>query len=234
MPSYIELDKQASFPPSSNIGKLIFGVNTSGDATLTNVNGVTSVIGGGGGNTCNQSPCPNDYILLNSYGAWIYGESLAPLFERKFEIIANEYDTSDYLTLEFVGGRVNNCNISKCEYSSITVNYTNLIYRDDGYGLTVVNYVDYINAIFSGQGLYTTISGTSSPSFRSNFCVLDDFTLTFKDYGQLNGIPLNQKYFTITGRYGLNIGDSFANDFTSINQILYGFNFFGQLIPWQL
>jgi hypothetical protein len=57
MPSYIELDKQGSFPPSSNIGKLIFGVNTSGDATLTNVNGVTSVIGGGGG-TGIQIPQP--------------------------------------------------------------------------------------------------------------------------------------------------------------------------------
>ena len=47
MPSYIELDKQLSFPASSNVGKLILGVNSSEKATLTDSAGVTTVIGGG-------------------------------------------------------------------------------------------------------------------------------------------------------------------------------------------
>ena len=49
MPSYIELDKQGSFPPASNDGKVIFGVDTSGNVTITNVSGTTTPIGGGAG-----------------------------------------------------------------------------------------------------------------------------------------------------------------------------------------
>ena len=49
MPSYVELDKQSSFPASSNSGKLIFGVTTSDQAALTDYNGVTTIIGGGSG-----------------------------------------------------------------------------------------------------------------------------------------------------------------------------------------
>jgi hypothetical protein len=48
MPSYIELDKQALFPSASNAGKVIFGVDTSGQATLTNSAGQTTPVGGGG------------------------------------------------------------------------------------------------------------------------------------------------------------------------------------------
>lgn len=48
MPSYIELDKQALFPSSSNVGKLILGVSSSGQATLTDSDGITTPIGGGG------------------------------------------------------------------------------------------------------------------------------------------------------------------------------------------
>lgn len=51
MPSYIELDKQASFPPSSNVGKMIFGVKTNQKAALTDHLGNTTEIGGGGGGT---------------------------------------------------------------------------------------------------------------------------------------------------------------------------------------
>jgi uncharacterized delta-60 repeat protein len=47
MPNYIELDKQASFPASSNVGKLILGVNTNGYVTTTNSNGVTNIVGAG-------------------------------------------------------------------------------------------------------------------------------------------------------------------------------------------
>ena len=47
MPSYIELDKQSSFPSSSDVSKLIFGVNTSNEATLTDSNGTTYNFGSG-------------------------------------------------------------------------------------------------------------------------------------------------------------------------------------------
>ena len=49
MPSYIELDKQASFPSSSNAGNVILGVNTLGQVTLTNNDGQTTPISGGSG-----------------------------------------------------------------------------------------------------------------------------------------------------------------------------------------
>jgi hypothetical protein len=48
MPSYIELDKQGSFPPSSNVGKVILGVNSSGNVTLTNESGTTTPVGSNG------------------------------------------------------------------------------------------------------------------------------------------------------------------------------------------
>ncbi len=48
MPSYIELNKNSSFPASSNSGKLIFGVNTNDKAALTDHLGNTVEIGGGG------------------------------------------------------------------------------------------------------------------------------------------------------------------------------------------
>jgi hypothetical protein len=50
MPSYIELDKQSTFPSSSDVGKLIFGVNTSNEATLTDSNGTTYNFGSGSTN----------------------------------------------------------------------------------------------------------------------------------------------------------------------------------------
>jgi hypothetical protein len=39
MPSYIELDKQASFPASSNSGKIILGINNSNQLQATNSSG---------------------------------------------------------------------------------------------------------------------------------------------------------------------------------------------------
>ena len=50
MPSYIELDKQATFPPSSNMGKIILGINTGGVLVLSDSNGNTAVAGAPTGN----------------------------------------------------------------------------------------------------------------------------------------------------------------------------------------
>jgi hypothetical protein len=46
MPSFIELDSQSSFSASSNVGRVVFGVNTNNQAVLTDSSGVTTTIGG--------------------------------------------------------------------------------------------------------------------------------------------------------------------------------------------
>jgi uncharacterized delta-60 repeat protein len=48
MPSYIELDKQSSFAASSNVGKVVLGISTNEDVTITNSDGVTTIVGAGG------------------------------------------------------------------------------------------------------------------------------------------------------------------------------------------
>lgn len=236
MASYIELNKQSSFPPSSGAGKVIFGVNSSGNITLTNSSGLTTPIGaspsGGGG--CSVAPCPGDFIALRSYAKWING---TPRFgpssdENKFEVIANQYDISDYLTLELVGGQASGCGISSCQYTPITVNDTNVTFRDDGYGLAASNYVDFINSIFTGQGLYTTMSATTDPdfSFYSDFCKLDDFVFIFKEIGQINGSPLPTVYSALTGRYGTYLADTIGG---SIDAIFYTLLTGSSLNNWQ-
>jgi len=46
MPSYIELDKQGSFPAASNVGKTILGINSNGTLQLTNSNGASTNVSG--------------------------------------------------------------------------------------------------------------------------------------------------------------------------------------------
>jgi hypothetical protein len=169
-------------------------------------------------------PCEEDYTVLKSYSTWISGKyAFGPSTnESKFEAIANEYDTSDYLTLELVGGQSNGFGISKCAYSSITVDYTNLTYRDDGYGLAPSNYIDYINSIFSGQSLYTRISGAPDSGLYANFCALDNFVFIFKETGQIaGGSGLSSPfYYALTSRYGTFLGDSYAGSLNAISSEL--------------
>ena len=51
MPSYIELDKNGSFPSSSNVGRVVLGVNTSGEIVTTDNNGLTHKVVGATGAT---------------------------------------------------------------------------------------------------------------------------------------------------------------------------------------
>ena len=81
MPSYIELDKQASLPASSNAGKVIFGINTSGEPEFTDSSGNTYNFGTGSlvpsipyteylatiTQTSNNAPT-TDYIGINTLG----------------------------------------------------------------------------------------------------------------------------------------------------------------------
>jgi hypothetical protein len=198
MPSYIELDKQASFPASSDVGKLIFGVNTSNQAALTDVSGNTTIIGSGG---CVATPCVTDFTTLTSYGTWFLGVG-------EFSIIQSQNFLTDFVTLELVAAQINGCNISTCSLSSITVNYINLTYRDDGYGLYPSNYVDFLNQILNDNGLYTTFSGASG-NMVSNFCRLDNFLIIFKQTGVINDAPLTDIYYALKSDYGIILNDTY-------------------------
>jgi hypothetical protein len=63
MPSYIEIDKNGSFPPSSNVGKMIFGITSDEQAALTDHLGNTTIIGGGSGM---QIPVPIICLTSNT------------------------------------------------------------------------------------------------------------------------------------------------------------------------
>ncbi len=77
MPSYIELDKQGSFPSSSNAGKVILGVNTSGQVITTNSSGQTSPVGGGG--TGLYIPKPIPYSISMNLPAHAYNDPISIL-----------------------------------------------------------------------------------------------------------------------------------------------------------
>ena len=61
MPSYIEIDKSGSFPAASNVGKIVFGIDTNGDIALTDDTGTTRPVTGGGGGTGLYIPKPIVY-----------------------------------------------------------------------------------------------------------------------------------------------------------------------------
>jgi hypothetical protein len=214
MPSYIEIDKEASFPTASNVGKVVFGVNTSGNAVLVNNTGNITVIGSGGGGSV--TPAASDYINVQSYNRWVYGLD-AWSGGSKWDTIASEADQSDYLTFTFIGGTANGRPISRAiTGQSATVDYTNLTYRDDGFGLFPVNYVDFINAIFQSQSLYTRITGSTTLAYNSaigftgSFCLTDDFLFIFSEEGQVDGVPVNDILYSIQGNFGFNICDNFS------------------------
>lgn len=239
MPSYIEIKKQATFPPSSSSDKMIFGVKSNDKAALTDHLGNTVEIGGGGGGGtgCNVTPCNDDYVGIQSYSRWIFGnQTFGPPTGNKFDVIAAENDNTDFLTLELIGGSINGCPISSCPLQSITVDYTNLVYRDDGFGLYPANYIDFINSIFSANSLYTTFSGTSELDpgdyrIKSNYCKVDNFSLIFSDFGQIDGSPLNRAYFYFSGKNGLFIADTVASDYSILSyNVNQGINSWTQYI----
>ena len=89
MPSYIELDKQASFPPSSNVGKMIFGVKTNEKAALTDHLGNTTEIGGGGGGGTGVV-IPQPIVLLTGGTTTMLSQGLAIQFpDTGFDFTSN-------------------------------------------------------------------------------------------------------------------------------------------------
>jgi hypothetical protein len=222
MPSYIEIDQNVTFPSSSGAGKVIFGVNANKEATITDNTGATTVIGSGGGGSV--TPVASDFINVQSYSRWVYGLD-AWSGGSKWDTIASEVDQSDYLTFKFLGGTANGRPIPKDQTGqSITVDYTNLTYRDDGFGLFPVNYVDFINSIFQSQSLYTSITGSttleynSAIGFTGSFCLTDDFLFIFSEEGQVDSTPVNDILYSIQGNFGFDICDNFST-FGSLQNI---------------
>jgi uncharacterized delta-60 repeat protein len=89
MYSYIEIDENLSFPSSSNVGKMVFGVNDAKQATLTNESGVTTIIGGGTGS-----------IVPSGFNYKVYAANLSesqPDYHYSgFLIAGEEYTISGY------------------------------------------------------------------------------------------------------------------------------------------
>ncbi len=212
MPSYIEIDQNLNFPSSSGAGKVIFGVNTSGQATITNNAGVTTVIGSGGNTP--PTPTTNDFINVESYNRWIYGLD-AWSAGSKWDTIASEVDQSDYLRFVLIGGQVNGQSIHRT-YVSVSVDYTNLTYRDDGFGSFPVNYVDFINDIFVSHSIYTRITGSTvntqnqSIGLTGSYCAVDNFDFIFFETGQLDGVEMQRIFYTISTQNGTGLCDSFG------------------------
>ena len=44
--SYIQITQESTFPSASNAGKAVIGINTSDQITITNNNGITSLLTG--------------------------------------------------------------------------------------------------------------------------------------------------------------------------------------------
>jgi hypothetical protein len=228
MPSYIEIDQNVTFPSSSGAGKVILGVNANKEATITDNTGATTVIGSGGGGSV--TPSAADFINVQSYNRWVYGTD-AWSGGSKWDTIASEADQSDYLTFTFIGGTANGRPIQKDQTGqSITVDYTNLTYRDDGFGLFPVNYVDFINGIFQSQSLYTRLTGSTdninyandplisgSIGFTGSYCVIDDFSFAFLEKGQIDGSNINIVLYSIKSIEGLNIADTLG----AVSQNIY-------------
>lgn len=172
---------------------------------------------GGGGTPV--VPCFEDFRIINSYGRWCLGNYLfGPLNdEDKFTALANEYDPTDYLTLQFHSAVINGRSVSICPTQSITVTSTNLVYRDDGLGMAPVNYIDFINGIFANQNLYTTLTGSSGLNFQANFCKTDQFILILKETGKITtgSTPIQFPFYygLITDIWNTTIQDTFGSGF---------------------
>jgi len=160
-----------------------------------------------------RTPCASDFVLKQSYAEWINGYyAFGPgADENKFFTIGQEYDTSDYLNLELTGAMANGNPVSFCNgVSSIQVDHTNLAVRDDGYGIWYVNYVDFINDIFNHLTLHTRLSSGDDAYFRTNYYRFDEFSLVFRETGQLNSSSISPYYFLLQSYNQYTLLDTFS------------------------
>ena len=217
MPSYIELDKQLTIPASSDVGKTILSVNTSNELTLTNNFGVTTRVAD---QFTTVTPNEIDFQLFTSYGLWVNGKANYNV-DNKWEILDNVDFETDYITLSLESVIINGVSYSKFPIQSVTVSAGTVTYRDDGYGVVPVNYIDFINDVFSSYGLYTRISGETG-NMIANYCRTDNFILVFKEIGVLNDSVMQTVYYLLETKNGVVIQDSFSENLRN----------FGSSLPW--
>jgi hypothetical protein len=113
MPSYIELDKQGSFPASSDVGKLILGFNTDGSLQATDNNGQSvGVVGApykvytalltqsGGDNTASINNGPLTIGVTYEITDYVAGDDFtnvgAPSNENGVKFVATGTDPTNY------------------------------------------------------------------------------------------------------------------------------------------
>ena len=226
MPSYIELDKQSTFPASSNSGKLIFGVNTSNQVTLTNFSGVTTDIGGGG--TGLYIPKPIIYAsksagnlnVIHEYNENISnlgnGSGLPGAIENSWnpEGLKLTYDTTDETFLNYNPKYFLFVYQGNKRQSQPTPQHPNLRVNNNKYGKYFVHPPSFSGAVnvssysnFGGSGMEFTSYAPSFSAFTSEWVVtpgkghsttLNDFNPLRFYYSNINDIGLKgQEFFPI-------------------------------------
>jgi hypothetical protein len=167
-------------------------------------------------NKVSQTPDPiKDFIqLTNPYANWIMGTGTAQ--GTKWDTMTTYH--TNYLDLTFMGGWANGAPISHTNIGqTIHVDYYNLYYRNDGYGVFAGNYVDFLNRIFSDLDLYTKAIGNSDNKVYWNYCKTDDFRLIFEENGVITGynigLPL---YYSVGSMGGYSMIDHFNQDIYSV------------------
>jgi len=183
MPSYIELDKEGSFPPSSNVGKVIFGIDINGNAALTNENGETTPIGSGGG-TGLYIPKPIIYasssvgsIIDHTYNQPISqigdGSGLPGAIQNSWDSsgLKLTYDTTDDTFLNYNPRYFLFTYIGNKKLSKASQNNPNTRINNEKFGKYFSHPPSFIGGLnvstyknFSGSGI---LDGTYEPSFTS-------------------------------------------------------------------
>jgi len=166
--------------------------------------------------------------LLVSYATWAYGDVFNDRSTgtsiSKWEILDNQSRTmtnGDFLYFSLYGYIINGGSLQLISdpnnfipvgsrVLSRTPTYFPPIYRDDGFGSTPVNYIDYINSQLATYGLSTQITGSSiTPrrNFIANYFESETFTFIFKEEGQLFGNRIPNVYYILYSNQG-NIYDA--------------------------
>lgn len=189
------------------------GVLLSGEAAVGN--GVFNIV----------TPQSGDFILKKSYDRWIHGTLAAvDALMTKWAALGTSTYEGESLTLEFLGGTINNKIIPKTNQfigQTTGVSSANLIYRDDGYGLQVANYVDFINEIFSDYGLSSRIyAGTGIyERFILDYATTEQFNFLFQETTNQWGGLSPSMYYKLYTEAPYNIADDYGS--TTLNSAKY-------------
>lgn len=157
---------------------------------------------------------PSGKTLINS-NTWIFGDDVTKgssnldkfAYLNTSDAILNE----DFLILYLQSYKINDepaVQLDLRSAPSIEIYPGEVVYRDDGYGLFPINYVDFINGIIEDYSFSTRITGSSTTGdkkFISNYFESEIFSFTFVESGQIEGGEFG---LTSQGRTG---GPSYAS-----------------------